>query len=73
MTHLQAALKMGEEIVDRNPNFCLTSECGVANEMEDGRGCWFACPLYQLTACLGAFWRYNLYNAGICQPELLAL
>ena len=24
--HLEAAVKMGEEIVDRNPNFCLTSE-----------------------------------------------
>lgn len=27
MTHLQAAVAMGEEIVDRNPNFCMTSEC----------------------------------------------
>ena len=27
MTHLQAAVAVGEEIVDRNPNFCLTSEC----------------------------------------------
>lgn len=26
MTHLQTALAMGEDIVDRNPNFCLTSE-----------------------------------------------
>ena len=26
MTHLQTALAMGEDIVDRNPNFCMTSE-----------------------------------------------
>lgn len=26
MTHLQGAVAMGEEFVDRNPNFCLTSE-----------------------------------------------
>lgn len=33
MTHLQAALTIGEEIVDRNPNFCLTSKCNASSPL----------------------------------------
>ncbi|CAM9463836.1 unnamed protein product [Scytosiphon promiscuus] len=42
MTHLQAALAMGEDIVDRNPNFCLTKYMRKMEENYGGsRATWF--------------------------------
>ncbi|CAM9749893.1 unnamed protein product [Ectocarpus sp. 13 AM-2016] len=42
MTHLQAALTIGEEIVDRNPNFCLTKYMRQMEANYGGsRASWF--------------------------------
>ncbi|CAM9589791.1 unnamed protein product [Hapterophycus canaliculatus] len=71
MTHLQAALAMGEDIVDRNPNFCLTKYMSKMEVNYGGsRASWFlglfSCVSLMLYLIGGLALIANLI--GFCYP-----